>query len=154
MFPNWQHTVRCYKSGSLTIVAMVDFSKAFNYVRHSNLFHRLIMAGLSLALLVGLNLLLSGRRACTVFQNHKSHSYQVCQDSFVAQLFPLFSSIIFLVFCLTLSAALFRLTTWPSGPFFPRSLLLWTVEATQGALIQHEHWCLLFNLSKLKPPFS
>ena len=46
------------------------------------------------------------------------------KDSFLALVFSLFSSMIFLFFCLFPSAALFILTTWSLGPPPPRSLLL------------------------------
>ena len=48
-----------------------------------------------------------------------------CKDPFLALYFSLFSTIIFLLLCLLLSAALFTLTIWPFGPPPPRSLLRW-----------------------------
>ena len=45
------------------------------------------------------------------------------KDPFLAQYFSLFLSMIFLLLCLRPSAALFMLTTWPSGSPPPRSLL-------------------------------
>ena len=44
------------RPGSRTILSTIDFSKAFDFVWHPALFHKLISAGLPLALLVGLNL--------------------------------------------------------------------------------------------------
>ena len=60
------------RPGSWTILATIDFSKAFDSCLASCLFHKLIFAGL-LALLVGLNL--SGRCACMVYQNYKNRSF-------------------------------------------------------------------------------
>ena len=45
------------------------------------------------------------------------------KDPFLDLYFSLFSSMIFLLLCLLLSAALFMLTIWPIGPPPPRSLL-------------------------------
>ena len=70
---------------------------------------------------------LSDRRACVVFQNHKSRSFLVRrgvpQRSILGP--ALFSPlIIFLLLCLP-SAALFTLTIWPFGSSPPRSPLRW-----------------------------
>ena len=54
------------------------------------------------------------------------------KDPFLALYFSLFSSMIFLLFYLFPSAALFMLTNWSFGP--PPPLVPGVVEATQGAL--------------------
>ena len=71
----------------------------------------------------------SERRACVVFQNHKSSCFRVGrgvpQGSVLALYFPLYSLMIPRPLCLLPSAALFTLTIWPFGPPHPRSLLRW-----------------------------
>ena len=47
------------------------------------------------------------------------------KDPFLALYFSHFSSMIFLLVCLLLSAVLFTLTIWPLGPPPPRSPLRW-----------------------------
>ena len=143
------------RPGSRTILSTIDFSKAFDSVWHSALFHKLISLGSLLALLVGLNLSFCDRRACAVYQNHKSRSFRVRRgvlQGFVLGpvLCSLYSLMIFRPLCLLPSAALYAMTIWPFG-FSPPSVLT-AVEATQGALFRlerwSEHWCLPLNLSK------
>ena len=108
--------------GSRTILSTVDFSKAFDSVWHPAPFHNLISAGLPPCFARWTQPFLSDRRACVVFQNHKSRSFRVRrgvpQESVLGPV--LFSSLmIFRHLCLLPSAALFMLTIWPFG--FPPS---------------------------------
>ena len=112
--------------GSRTILSTIDFSKAFDSVWHPALIHKLISAGLPPCFAHCTQFFLSDRRACVVYQNHKSRSFRVRRD--VPQgpvLGPVhFSSLmIFWPLCLLPSAALFTLTIWPFGPPPPRSPL-------------------------------
>ena len=116
------------RPGSRTILPTIDFSKAFDSVWHPALYHKLISAGLPPCFARWTQSFLSDRRACVVYQNHKSRSFRVRQG--VPQgsvLGPvLFSSLmIFRPLCLLPSSALFTPTMWPFGPPLPRSPLQW-----------------------------
>ena len=117
------------RPGSRTILSTIDFSKAFDSVWHPALFHKLISAGLPPCFARWTQSFLSDRRACVVFQNHKSRSFRVRrgvpQGPFLALYFSLSSSMLFRHICLLPSAALFTLTIWPFGPLSPRSLRRW-----------------------------
>ena len=65
--------------GSRTVLSTIDFSKAFDSVWHPAIFHKLISAGLPPCFARWTQSFLSDRRACVVFQNHKSRSFQVNQ---------------------------------------------------------------------------
>ena len=67
------------RPGSRTILATIDFSKAFDSVWHLVFIHKLISAGLPPCFARCTQSFLSDRRACVVFQNHKSRSYRVRQ---------------------------------------------------------------------------
>ena len=77
------------------------------------------------------------------------------KDPFLALYFSLSSLMIFQLLCLLLSAVLFALTIWPFGP--PPHSVPTAVEATQGALLQLEHWseywCLPLNPRKCEAYF-
>ena len=60
---------------SRTILSTIDFSKAFDSVWHSALFHKLISAGLPPCFTRWTQPFLSDRRASVVYQNHKSRSF-------------------------------------------------------------------------------
>ena len=62
------------RQGSETILFTIGFSKAFDSVWHPALFHKLILAGLPPYFDCGTQSFLSHRRACVVYQNHKSPS--------------------------------------------------------------------------------
>ena len=116
------------RRGSRTILATIDFLKAFDSVWH--LFHKLISAGLPSCFARWTRSFLSDRRACLVYQNHKSRSFRVrrgvTQGSVLGSLyFSLSSLMISRPLCLLPSAALFTLTIWPFGPPSPRSPLPW-----------------------------
>ena len=92
------------------------------------LFHKLLSAGLPSCFARWTQSFLSDRRACMVYQNHKSRSFQVRQGVLQGSVLGpvLFSSsIIFLLLCFLPSAALFTLAIWPFGPPLPRSPLRW-----------------------------
>ena len=65
------------RPGSRTILSTIDFSKAFDSVWHPALFHKLISAGLPSCFACWTQSFLSDRRACVVYQNHKSRSFRV-----------------------------------------------------------------------------
>ena len=65
------------RPGSRTILSTIDFSKAFDCVWHPALFHKLISAGLPPCFARWFQSFLSDRRACVVYQNHKSRSFRV-----------------------------------------------------------------------------
>ena len=80
------------RQGSRTIVCTIDFLKAFDSVWHPALFHTLISAGLPPCFARWTQSFLSDRRACVVYKNLKSRSFQgVPQGSvFGPVLFSLF----------------------------------------------------------------
>ena len=63
------------RPGSRTIRSYIDFSKAFDSVWHPALFHKLISAGLLSWFACWTQSFLSDRRACVVYQNHKSRFF-------------------------------------------------------------------------------
>ena len=62
---------------SPTILSTIDFSKAFDSTWHPGFFHKLISAGLPPCFAHWTQSFLSDRRACVVFQNHKSRCFRV-----------------------------------------------------------------------------
>ena len=66
------------RPGSQRILSTIDFFKSFNSVWHPALYHKLISAGLPPCLACWTQSFLSDRHACMAYQNHKSHSFQVC----------------------------------------------------------------------------
>ena len=117
------------RPSSRTILSTIDFSKAFDSVWHPALFHKLISAGLPSCFARWTQSFLSDKRACAVYQNHKSRSFRVCrgvpQGSVLGPVLSLSSLTIFLPLCLLPSAVLFTLTIWPLGPPPPWSPLPW-----------------------------
>ena len=65
------------RPGSRMILSAIDSSKAFDSVWHPALFHKLISAGLPPCFARWTQSFLSDRRACVVFQNHKSCCFRV-----------------------------------------------------------------------------
>ena len=118
------------KPGSRTILAIIDFSKAFDSVWHPALFLKLFRLASLVALLVGLNLpFLIG--ALAWFIKIKSRSFLVHRGVLRG------SNLGPVLFCLFInnlpsflpsSAALFMLTIWPFGPLPPRFLLRWRLH--------------------------
>ena len=128
------------RPGSQTILSTIDFSKAFDSVWHPALFHKLISAGLPPCFARWTQSFLSDRRACVVFQNHKSRSFRIRRGVLQGSVF---GPVLFSFFINDLPASLPSfvscslyaddLAIWSSSPSVPTA-----VEATQGALFQLE----------------
>ena len=65
------------RPGSQTILTTINFSKTFGYVWHPALFHKLISACLPPCFTRWTQSLFSDRRACVVYQNHKSRFFRI-----------------------------------------------------------------------------
>ena len=87
------------RPGSWTILSTIDFSKAFNSVWHPALFHKLISAGLCPCFAHWTQSFRSDRRACVVYQNHKSRFFWVHRG--VPQ-GSVLGSVLFSLFCAVL----------------------------------------------------
>ena len=147
------------RPGSRTILFTIDFSKTFDSVWHLTLFHKLISAGLPPCFARWTQSFLSDRRACVVYQNHKSRSFRVrrgvLQGSVLGPvLFSLFINDLPTSLHSSVSCYVYAddLAIWSSSTSVPTA-----VEATQGALFRLEHWseywCLPINPSKCGASF-
>ena len=148
------------RPGSRTILSTIDFSKSFDSVWHSALFHKLISAGLHPCFARWTQSFLSDRCACVVYRIDMSRSFRVRrgvpQASVVGPLlFSLFINDLSACLPSSVSCSLYAddLAIWCSSPSVPTA-----VEATQGALFRlerwSEYWCLPLNPSKCEASFS
>ena len=137
----------------------IDFSKAFDFVWHPTLFHKLISAGLPSCFAHWTQSFLSDRHACVVFQNHKSRSFRVRrgvpQGSVLSPvLFSLFINDLPAFLPSSISCSLYAddLAIWSTSPSVPTA-----VEASQGAVFRlerwSEYWCLPLNPRKCEASF-
>ena len=147
------------RPGFPTILSTIDFSKAFDSVWHPALFHKLISAVLPPCFARWTQSFLSDRRACVVYQNHKSRFFRVRrgvpQGSVLGPVFfSLFIDDLPASLPSSVSCSLYtdNLAIWSSSTSIPTA-----VEATQGALFRLEHWseywCLPLNPSKCEASF-
>ena len=147
------------RPGSRTILSSIDFSKAFDCVWHSAIFHKLISAGLPPCFACWTQSFLSDRRACEVYQNYKSRFFRVRrgvpQGSVLGPvLLSLFINDLPASLPSFVSCSLYAddLAIWSFSPSVPTA-----VEATQGALFRFErwseYWCLPLNQSKCEASF-
>ena len=147
------------RSGSRTILSAINFAKAFDSVWHPALFHKLTSAGLPRCFARWTQSFLSDRRACVVYQNHRSRSFRVRrgvpQGSVLGPvLFSLFNNDLLASLPSSVSCSLYAddLAIWSSSPSVPTA-----VEATQEALFRlerwSEYWCLPLNPSKCETSF-
>ena len=103
--------------GSRTILAVIGFSSAFDFVWHPAFFYKLISTGFPPCFVLWTQSLLSDWRASVVFQNHQSRSFfesvkVFCKNTSLALFF---SSMTSLRLYLLTTGVLFVLPTWPSG---------------------------------------
>ena len=122
-------------------------------------FHKLISAGLPPCFARWTQFFLSDRRACVVYQNHKSRSFRVRRG--VPQ-GSVLGPVLFSLFINDLPASLPSSVSWS---LYADDLAIWSsslsvptgMEATQGALFRldrwSEYWCLSLNPSKCEASF-
>ena len=122
-------------------------------------FHKLISAGLPSCFVRWTPFFHSDRRACVVYQNHKSRPFRVHrgvpQGSVLGPvLFSFFINDLPASLLSSVSCSLYAddLAIWSSSPSVPTA-----VEATQGAPFRlersSEYWCLPLNPSKCEASF-
>ena len=147
------------RPGYRTILSTIDFSKAFDSVWHPALFHKLILVGFPACFARWTQSFLCDRRACVVYQNHKSRSFRVRRG--VPQ-GSIFGPVLFSLFINDRPASLPSSVSWS---LYADDLAIWSsspsvstaVEATQEALFRlerwSEYWCLPLNPSKCEASY-
>ena len=139
--------------------SLLSISLKLLTVWHPFLFHKLISAGLPRCFARWTQSFLFDRRACVVFQNHKSRCFRVRrgvpQGSVLGPvLFSLLINDLPASLPSSVSCSLYAddLAIWSFSPSVPTA-----VEATQGALFRlerlSEYWCLPLNPSKCEASF-
>ena len=131
-----------------TTLVTIDFSKAYDSVWHPALFHKRISAGLPPCFARWTRSFFSDRRACVVFQNHKSRSFRVRRGVLQGSVL---APVLFSLFINDLPASL----SFSSAALYADNLAIWSstrsvtnaVEATQGALVPLDRWCRYWCLS-------
>ena len=115
------------RPGSRTILSTIDLSKAFDSVWHPALFYKFISAGLPSCFPRWIQSFLFDRRACVVFQNHKSRSFRVRRgvpqgSVFGPVLFSLFINDLPASLSSSVSCSLYadELAIWSSSPSVPQ----------------------------------
>ena len=106
--------------GSRTILATIDFSKAFDSVWHPALYHKLITAGLPHCFARWTQSFLSDRSACVVYQNHKSRLFRVRRG------FPQGSVLGPVLFSLFINDLLASLPSSVSCSLYADDLVIWS----------------------------
>ena len=120
---------------SRTILSTIDFSKAFDSVWHPALFHKFILAGLPPCFARWAQSFFSDRRACVVYQNHKSRSFRVRQG--VPQ-GSVFGPVLFSLFINDLPASL---PSSVSCSFYADDLAICSTSLVPNVLEPHKELC-------------
>ena len=134
----------------------MDFSKAFDSVRHPDFYQKLIWAGLPPCFARSTQSLLSDRGTCVVFQNHKRRSFGLRRG---APQGSAFDPVLFSFFINNFSTSL---PSSVSCSLYANNLAICssflsvpaTVEATQGALIRRLSSDIFLSIQANMRPLS